>query len=587
MSALDWRRVDENDFNDVIEALLVREFTRDGMEAHALSGRGGDDGIDVEVRVKKTGKLIHTFQLKFFPGGFSGGLAPRRKQIKKSMRRSIDSELPQVWTLVTPTNATARERKAVRAMRDGASVTIRFIGPAELDGLLAKHPDIEDRFTKDRSLELLRALHRPEAALTKAGDLHKEVSRIQAQLRGRSEYWAPGASFAPDGTYVETLYALRDDAQEREPLSISLEVAFEPDDVELRTDFETSLRFGAVSPILLPDRVVKSVKKLGPHWFAENGGPASVEIHPSPDEREGEAALVELRDGSGAIVGQLRGRVVRRAQGYVGASLSVALEGGIAQVWHFPIEASETGTVTFTSDFSGCTAREIRRALRFQAAFSQITQIGITVGELDPMWMQTGPVDTSPPDTVLSDFVDDLCALEDFFDVSLRFPPEGAGPSDILWARVFARIIEGKAVAHPFAGSFSGTLNGELDASLESLLTSGSALIARTAGFALELFDTKLELEEIAYYTHAAEVEDSSGLLAALKAGEGAGRVMRTRPANALPWIIYSPRLLAASGADVVKTDPWGIVGFSEHPHYYELPNRSASAPASSLDSLP
>lgn len=44
--------IDEKDFNDIVEALLVREYTREGLEAHALSGRGGDDGIDVEVRSK-------------------------------------------------------------------------------------------------------------------------------------------------------------------------------------------------------------------------------------------------------------------------------------------------------------------------------------------------------------------------------------------------------------------------------------------------------------------------------------------------------------------------------------------------------
>ena len=574
MDRIDWRHIDEKDFNDLVEALLVREHTKDGLEAHALAGRGGDDGIDVEIRVKKTGQLIHTFQLKYFPGGFSGGLSTRRTQIKESMHRAIVSELPPVWTLVVPTNPTARERKAVKGMRDGAQVTIRFMGPAEMDGLLAKHPDIEARFTSDRAVELLAAVHRSEAALTKTGDLHSEISRIQKQLRGRSEYWAPAVSFAPDGTYIETLYPLRADAREREPLSISLSLEFTSDDIELREQFEKSMKFGAVNPLVLPERVVRSIDKVGPEWFAEEGAAGSVEFWLGDEEHVPVPVVVELRDADQRITARLAGKTTSRATGFGGATIGTTLEGGLTQTWQFPRKTDDAGSAAFSTDFAGNSAREIRRALRFLGALGMHSQIGISIDGAPAFWMHLGLHEAPAPDAAFVGFIDELCELEDHFDVTLRYPSDDADASDRLWARILVKMLRGETVAHPNAGSFGGTLNGTLDEGLENLLTKGAAIVARSPGFTLTLFDTPLRLDEIAYYTHSAKVDNAEYLLGVLRAGKGEGKRIDIRPVDGLPWVIYSPKHLEAARVDAVIIQPWAIEGMNEHPKYELLPNR-------------
>lgn len=573
MGRIDWRHIDEKDFNALVEALLVREHTQAGVEAHALSGRGGDDGIDVEVRVKKTEQLIHTFQLKYFPGGFSGGLTTRRAQIKKSMLRAIASELPSVWTLVVPTNPTARERKAVRGMRGGARMTVRFLGPAEMDGLLAKHPDIEARFTSDGAVELLAAVHRPEAALTKPGDLHSEISRMQKQMRGRSEYWAPAVSFAPDGTYVETLRPLRPDAQEREPLNISLTLEFTPHDIELREQFEKSMKFGSVEPLLLPERVVRSISKSGPEWFAEEGAGSSIELRPMTEEHVPVPVVVEVRDASQRVTARLTGKTTAHSSGFGGATVCAVFEGGLTHTWQFPRKTTDAGSVDVTTDFAGHSAREIRRALRFLEMLATNSEIGISVDGSPLLWMSLGPQKSLIPETEFVGFIDDLKELEDYFDVTLRYPVAGADASDRLWTRILVKLLRGEAVVHPDAGTFGGTLNGTLDEGLKTILTDGAAITARSPGFTITLFDVPLHLDELAYYTHHAIADNAGHLLRVLRDGQGEDERIEIRPIEDLPWVIYSPAHLKAAGVGVIITQPWAIDGMNEHPKYDLLPN--------------
>lgn len=94
------------------------------MVALAIDGRGGDGGIDIDVRVEGTGQLTEILQLKWFPEGFSKLFSPRKEQIKKSFERAM-AHNPDVWTLVVPANLTTNERKSVLALRKDRNVLIR------------------------------------------------------------------------------------------------------------------------------------------------------------------------------------------------------------------------------------------------------------------------------------------------------------------------------------------------------------------------------------------------------------------------------------------------------------------------------
>jgi len=572
-SRVNWSRLDEESFNSLAESLLVREHSTDGQTAMAVDGRGGDGGIDIDVRAKRTDQLINIFQLKYFPEGFSGGHVKRRDQIKRSFNEAMKHE-PPVWTLVVPRKVTVQERKAVRAMRKGRDVAVRFVTPTEMGLLLAKYPDIEERFTTDRAVELLAAVHRAEAALTKPGDLRSEVHRISDRLHGRSEYWGTSFALADDGTYVETYFAKRPDAVEREPLGLSFELGFTADDDDLQVQLETAMKFGVTQSVVLPARVIQSFEKIGPEWFREELADIEIQLRPDEAAHEARRVRVELRNAEGRSVANLRGSTVTSARGYAGMTFEAALEGGMTQRWTLPSDRDESGSVTFMTDFIGSTAREIRRALRFIAAGSEATTLTLSLDDLPPILLTfPGPLDLAP-DVGFIDFIDDLCFLEDHFDVPLRLAPD-VDSTDVVWARVMRLLVEGNAVAHPYDGSFGGTLNGSMDEGLRLLLTEGTAVVATSEGFGLQIFGELLEIPDIAYYAHHVVVDDAAEILRAVEGGNGADRKIALRPVDALPWVIYSPTRLEGAGRENVVTQPWNITGMPEHAGYSRLPNRA------------
>ncbi|WP_157489807.1 hypothetical protein [Frigoribacterium sp. Leaf44] len=261
---IDWRHIDEKTFNELVETFLVQEETREGRRAMALDGRGGDGGIDVDVRVEQTNQLTHIYQLKYFHGGMSGGHIARRSQVKKSLSAALKSEPSQgwAWTLVLPFKVTAPERKAVRALRPGSKPEIRFMGPPELDRLLGLHPEIERRFTADYAVEVLREVHRESAALTRPDDLAAEATRLHDRLDGRSAYWGIAFGVDPDGSVRETVFAKRDDAQEREPLSVNLSLQFGPESEAQRKAFSDAMNYGVVEKVELTSYALAAAARV-------------------------------------------------------------------------------------------------------------------------------------------------------------------------------------------------------------------------------------------------------------------------------------------------------------------------------------
>ncbi|MEV7799229.1 hypothetical protein AB0O14_09085 [Microbacterium foliorum] len=569
-----WPKVDEDTFNDLVESLLVREFTRDGMIAMAVDGRGGDGGIDVDVRARRTDQLVHVFQLKYFPEGFSGGHVNRRSQIRGSLLEALKlTPPPPVWTLVVPRKVTVKERQAVRKMRKGHPVRIEFMTPPELDSLLAKHPDIEKRFTTDREVEILRVFNRKEAALVKAGDLRSEISRMSDRLHGRSEYWGTAFSVGTDGIPVESFFPKRADAGEREPLGMNLTLGFSPDDDDLKRQFETAMKFGPIEPIELPARVIRSFEKVGPEWFSETLEGIALQLGPAGADHVPLPVRVDVRDESGRVRVALRGTTTALATGYGGTTVVVRLEGGITQRWILPSSAKESGSVTFETNFTGSSAREIRRALRFLERSDGEGIFGLSVDGENPILLTFDPSREPEHDPRFVAFIDDLCFLEDHFELSLHLPDQ-TDKSDLLWARIMRRLLEGYATAHPYNQTFGATLNGTHDPGLDSLLADGQAAVIQESSFALELFGETLEIDRVAYYCHHVLVDEAAAVQDALSKGTAAGMKLSLRPADGLPWVIYAPELLEAAGRRTVITQPWDLEGVSEHPGYSRLPNR-------------
>lgn len=567
-----WSKIDEETFNDLVESLLVREFSRDGMIAMAVDGRGGDGGIDVDVRVRKTHQLVQIYQLKYFPEGFSGGHVKRRSQIKGSLTEALKLK-PPVWTLVVPRKVTVKERQAVRAMRKGHDVRIDFLTPPELDNLLAKHPDIERRFSADREVEILSVFNRKEAALVGAGDLRAELSRMSDRLHSRSEYWGTAFYVGPDGVPVESFFPKREDAIEREPLEMNLTLEFSAEDDVLRRQFETAMKFGPIESVDLPARVIRSLEKKGPEWFRETLEGIALQLGPAGAGHVSRPIRVDVRDDSERIRATLRGETTGLAAGHGGTTIDVKLEGGITQRWMLPSRVSESGSVTFDTSFVGSSARDIRRALKFLQEADSHATFGLSVDGHKPILLTFEPSRVLEHDSRFVAFIDDLCFLEDHFERSLLLP-QRTDKSDLLWARVMKLLLQGYATSHPFNQTFGATLDGTRDPGLDILLSDGQAAVIQESSLAVEFFGEVLEVDRVAYYSHHVLVDDAPAVQRALENGTAEGMKLSLRPVDGLPWVLYSPAKLEAAGRQTVITQPWGLEGIAEHPGYERLPNR-------------
>ncbi|MET8776967.1 hypothetical protein ABZV58_18350 [Nocardia sp. NPDC004654] len=91
--AVEWGAIGSAKFETLVDALLARKWRGLG-DYVAPDGRGGDGGIDFEVR---QGIRRRIYQLKYFPDGFSGDRkSTRQTQIRKSFRRAIKLDPPTV-----------------------------------------------------------------------------------------------------------------------------------------------------------------------------------------------------------------------------------------------------------------------------------------------------------------------------------------------------------------------------------------------------------------------------------------------------------------------------------------------------------
>ena len=134
-------------FQHHVAVQRARRF-KTAATVRVLDGRGGDGGIDVEVVTNDGRRRI--FQLKYFPGGFSGGWGDsRRPQITKSFKKALEHS-PDEWTLVVPRVLTASEDKFVKGLNGGQEPpTISVAARDELDSWVADDPSLDEYLQRD------------------------------------------------------------------------------------------------------------------------------------------------------------------------------------------------------------------------------------------------------------------------------------------------------------------------------------------------------------------------------------------------------------------------------------------------------
>ncbi|MFM9431966.1 hypothetical protein [Arthrobacter sp. MP_2.3] len=560
-SRVDWSTISEIRFNELAEMLIVEDRSRDGLVAQAINGRGGDGGIDIDVKVARTGQLTEILQLKWFPQGFSAKYADRKRQIEKSFKSALVHD-PAVWTLVVPANLTIPERKKIYALKKDRKIHIKLIGVTELNLLLAKYPDIHDWAMRDIARELLSIVGRDTAILSRPGDLSAEAKRLQDRSNAISPNW--GVNFSSIGGVVsEQLYAKHDKAMEREPLSLSLLTEFGPDDDELRREFEDGLDYGVTQQLVLQSHVISSFTKVGPEWFAGEVESGEVHILPADEAPRDMRINATSVDAEGKRLSSVSARKGKLVGGHVGATLEFSTPGGLTLRWRVPTDGSGEGSVRVDFMPKGHSALDVRKAMGFMATLHQATKFLVAVdGQVSELVLPEGP---TPPvgDPATAELIDDLAVIEVKTGATFAFPEFLPPALDRVWARAVRRILEGGYVPLPNTEGFNVTLNGDHGEVIERVLLEGGAMVISSEDWTIELLDETVYVGYIAIYHAKIHVDNGEEHVAALRFGNGAGRRVYFRSEAGSPGVMYMPGHPDAK--ETVVPEPWALTGIREH----------------------
>ncbi|MBF4609235.1 hypothetical protein [Curtobacterium sp. VKM Ac-1393] len=566
-------KLDQPQFDRVVEAVLIEEFTGNGFRAQPLDGRGGDGGIDVGVW-DMSKHVVRIFQLKCFPEGFSGMWRPRRKQVQVSFDSAMKNHHSKHWTLVIPGNPSREEREFVLGLRGDRDMQTDIIGRAELDNLLGKHSHLLEVFASDRVLRFAQALGKPEEALAHSDDLGVVLDRVHGRLRAQSPHWGWAFSVDAHGNQMHQLVPRHPDAHIAEPLAMEMTATFTKDTEDLREQFDRAMRFGVAETIVLPHDVVPSISRSGADWFA--GEKPVEELHLVPlDAGAGTPVSLVAQDSEGVQIGSIAGTVKRFARGAEGGQLIVDFIGGLVAHWIVPTDTdAPPQDVTFTTSNGGVPVREVRRLTRFMGQFDSAHRVAIRVKGHDFAAFTLGGGDRHEPDPALLAFVDDLVFIEDELDVQFLFPREGVSTADRRWAAALREVLKGSLAPMPNVDGYNMTLDGGYDdALLAGLRADGMRLFRRLPQFTRELLGVDVVLRDLVIHQHEAVVEDGEAHVAALQAGSGAGRVAHAVSSKKYPWLMYKPDRLKNKGHLPPLAD-LAVPGVPEHTGMSALRNR-------------
>ncbi len=553
---IDWKSLPREEFERIVELLLLRECAAPGRRVEVPDGRGGDGGMDVAVYDDDSGELLEIYQLKYFPDGFAGN-SGRRTQISRSFTTAMGHR-PRVWTLVTPGNLTPGERRSVGSLPHDYPVIIRSIGRVELDDLLAKHADVQSFAMRDAQREALQLVGRESAAMATADDLIEEAARIKSAGGALSPYWSPRITI-DGGTQTLEWMPLRADSREKEPLTWQAQLDFtghEP----LRDAFGRIFDWGSDESLVLPPAVVRQVDRLGPDWFRGTDREVFLELGRSADDLN-ESVGLELARG-GELISSHTGTITYRASGSRGATIVMCLHGGLSITWVLPREMTARTTTQIKFDASGQTGRVARRAARFLDDLGASDRVDL-VFEQGRVPLVVAGDESFSVDSYLSAFLDDLAVIEASCDVDFSVPDLVPVGEERIWVRVARQLLDGKHVAIPFIGKTNFVLSGhETDRVLETL--SGPHWVRKTIdSYKLTLLGVTVDLGRVSLL-NILLVDNPEEVRAAISAGDPAGCRMVMRATD--PPRAYTVHRGFDDGP-IPLVSRWDLEEFEEHPH--------------------
>lgn len=574
-----WCQLDQPTFDRFVEPLITRLHLTDDpdLEVDVLDGRGGDKGIDIDVR--RNGRLLHVYQLKFFPEGFSNQWAKARKpQIKRSFETAMKLS-PERWTLIVPRNLTIGERDFVSGLKKAHKAKVSVLGQAKLDELMARFPDLLRWATREPLLEALKTIHLERQALAGIDDYREAIESIQAMADSRSPNWTVGHALV-DGEYTETLTAKHPLAQEREPFGLqSLRIEIPAENVELGERANRVLRYGDNESLTLSSEYLKDIDFRAPSW-SQYSKPFESPMITFPGResiRENVEVEFQVVDDEDVVIRSYTGTSTHLGKGSGGAILKAMLRGGVEVTMLMDLITQEepegSGTFNFKHNYRGVPATDAEVGVHFVTDMLTYQKIRLL---LDGNFLHSfmgGQVRTRPQkdtneylesDTVL--LVEDLAVIERELQISLPVP-DTITNHDRLLVRVLRLLLNGHVVVHPFISSFNGELSDSIGPETIAVIRQrAGAIIIDNSRLIIDLFGKKVAVGAARFAINHAEIANADDILAAIESGNYAGHPLQVRPHRDEGIKIFLPNRVHQQDQDGELTvTPWGVPGISEH----------------------
>ncbi|WP_344100060.1 hypothetical protein [Myceligenerans crystallogenes] len=553
-----WTTCGREDFDRVVELLLQRRHQPGPGHAQAVDGRGGDEGIDVDVTLPG-GAITTIYQLKYFPEGFSGGWSKtRRAQIKSSFQSAMAHQ-PRSWVLVIPARPTPKERKWVRSLVGKQPVKVEILGRDKLDRMLAESPDILRMLMKGPLTEALRLAGSEHQALSTPADVENAAIDFGQRVNARSAFWGANVIVGADGSVTQQLVPKRPDAMEHEPLS--LKPQFRDDEIGRSAQDQWDELHGYGGPgIAIGAEALASVEMDGPMWFAQDLTDAAVGVGPINMSRNMEIEL-RVANRAGATLQSLGGRS-RLSFGQRGKRMEVELECGLDAVFKMP-NGSQEGTAMFISKLDGHRVTSVADALTFMDWFTLHSNLRLEVW-VDGKFIWVFELPDSAfgdlaPGATIRQLVDDLCVLSRHFSVSFRLPHE------LTWAqreeiRKCRLVIDGKVVEERGYQELAVTLNGSTSVAFEETIHSEAMAVVVETDLHYLVQGHKLPLRAKVFHPRA-RVTEPDAVLDALRDGTAAGKSVRIRGADDSPFRVFLAEDHRRDPDEPLAVEPLGIVG--------------------------
>ncbi|WP_435740100.1 hypothetical protein [Clavibacter nebraskensis] len=562
LDVVDWKQTSRADFERLVNLLIFRERESRTHSVNAPDGRGGDGGIDIEVRSRRDDALIEIFQLKHYPEGFSSVYSSRRAHIKQSFETAMRHR-PKKWILVIPGRPTPKEKMYVDGLKQGRPVKVSIIGETQLDNMLAKHEDIQWLAMRHPLKEALDRVGRGPAAMQTIDDIHLEAKRLGDTIPALSAYWAPQIVLGPRGPATQ-MVPLREDSHEKEPLGFRIDTQFDAAHTRERDAFGRILDWGANESVTLPTAVVKDVERVGPAWFAGHLHDVSVEIfRPVAEDVQNvrKVRLTSMLDRE--RLATLRGSVSYHQVGRLGATLTIEAPGGLRLSFRFPRDPNQSVHTNIQFEPQGHSAVPALRVIELIDSFRTADRLELQFTEGTLPLTLSAEMGFDVGDT-LRQCIEDLAVLEIAHKIDFVIPEFVPNGLERIWIRVARQLTEGRRVIVPHLGSYTATLNTQADVDispeLRSIIESGGGLIVEgDEPWPIEVLGEEIIFRDLVMMCRVI-VEDSSGILRRLEKGDRRLSAIVLKPYKRHPWMAF-PR----DSADE-RPQKWQLPGINEHP---------------------